>query len=99
MMFTKKGIIYDYIYPKIQGDIIKSPELNKLYDFFKNNTILQYKDNPLSLSNELFTSDYELVYASENIRKKIQNYDIKYSFTMEFNHSLVSVNIYSEKKY
>ena len=98
MMFTKKGIIYDYIYPKIQGDIIKSPELNKLYDFFKNNNILQYKDNPLSLSKELFTSDYELVYASENITKKIQNYDIKYSFTMEFNHSLVSVNIYSEKK-
>ena len=33
MMLTNKGIIYKYIYPRIK-DNIKSPELNKLYDFF-----------------------------------------------------------------
>ena len=43
-MFTKKGIIYDYIYPKIKDNIIKSPELNNLYDFFSNVEVLPFEE-------------------------------------------------------
>ena len=44
MVFTKKGIIYDYIYPKIKDNIIRSPELNKLYDFFNTIDILSFEE-------------------------------------------------------
>ena len=53
-MFTKKGIIYDYIYPKIKGNIIKSPELNKLYDFFNNVDPLPFEEISISFSQEKF---------------------------------------------
>tara|TARA_Y100000590_G_C15693541_1_gene1004302 strand:+ start:248 stop:1300 length:1053 start_codon:yes stop_codon:yes gene_type:complete len=95
-MFTKKGIIYDYIYPKIKGSIIKSPELNKLYDFFSNVEILRFEEIITSFSEEKFKADYELSYTSENIKEKIKNYTMKYSFILKFNNYTINVNIFSD---
>ena len=57
-MFTKKGIIYDYIYPRIKDNIIKSPELNNLYDFFSNVEVLPFEE----ISTSFFTHFYLLFY-------------------------------------
>jgi hypothetical protein len=95
MMFTQKDIIYDYIYPKIRKNIIISPELNKLYDFFSNIDILAFKEISTSFTQENFNSEYELSYASDIIKQKIEKYNMKYSFVMDFNSYLVNVNIFS----
>jgi len=97
-MFTKKGIIYDYIYPKIKGNIIKSPELNKLYDFFSNVDPLPFEEISISFSQEKFKADYSLSYTSENIKKKIEKYNMKYSFILKFNNYTINVNIFSDNK-
>ena len=98
MVFTKKGIIYDYIYPKIKGNILRSPELNKLYNFFNTIDILSFEEISRSFTQEKFKSDFELSYASDTIKQKIENYNTKYSFKLKFNNYIVSVNIFSEGK-
>ena len=97
-MFTKKGIIYDYIYPRIKDNIIKSPELNNLYDFFSNVEVLPFEEISTSFFKEKFKAKYELSYASENIKEKIQNYTMKYSFILKFSSYIITVNIYSDTK-
>lgn len=97
-MFTKKGIIYDYIYPKIKDNIIKSPELNNLYDFFSNVEVLPFEEISTSFFKEKFKAKYELSYTSENIKEKIQNYTMKYSFILKFSSYIITVNIYSDTK-
>ena len=79
-MFTEPDIIFDYIYPRIKGNIIRSPELNKLYNFFKKVEIIQYEELSESFSEEKFSSQYELLYTSETIKKKIKEYNLKYSY-------------------
>ena len=97
-MFTKKGIIYDYIYPKIKDNVIKSPELNKLYDFFNNVDILQFEEISTSFSSEKFKANYELSYTSENIKQKIEKYNTNYSFILKFNTYIITVNIFSDNE-
>tara|TARA_Y100001935_G_scaffold254668_2_gene264470 strand:- start:1840 stop:2892 length:1053 start_codon:yes stop_codon:yes gene_type:complete len=98
MVFTKKGIIFDYIYPKIKGNVVRSPELNKLYDFFNTIDILSFEEISRSFAQEQFKSEFELSYASDTIKQKIENYNTKYSFKLKFNNYIVSVNIFSEGK-
>lgn len=97
-MFTEPDIIFDYIYPRIKGNIIRSPELNKLYNFFKKVEVIQYEELSESFSEEKFSSQYELLYTSETIKKKIKEYNLKYSYQLRFNNSLIDINIFTSEK-
>ena len=99
-MFTPEedSIIYDYIYPKIKGDILKSPELNKLYDFLCDIELLSYDEIDSSFSEEKFKADYELQFASENIKHEIENFHLKYSYTLRFDDIIVSINLFTDNR-
>ena len=89
-MFTQPDIIYDYIYPKIKT--IKSQELDKLYNFFSDVKVLPYEEIERSFSSESFSSDYELTFASENIKKQIKDFNMKYRFVLAFPNMKVEIN-------
>ena len=97
-MFTKNGIIFDHIYPRIKGSIIKSPELNKLYNFFKGVEILPFEEISSSFSEEKFKNEYELSYASKNIKDKIEKYNLKYTYVLKFTNNIITLNLFSDKK-
>ena len=97
-MFTQPDIIYDYIYPKIKGKTIKSQELDKLYNFFSDVKVLPYEEIERSFSRESFSSDYELTFASENIKKQIKDFNMKYRFVLAFPNMKVEINIYTKER-
>jgi len=97
-MFTHSDIIYDYIYPKIKNSFIKSPELNKLYDFLSNVDVLDYEVIENSISSEKFSSYHELTFTSENIKQKLYDLNIKYRFVLAFPNSKVEINIYTKER-
>ena len=97
-MFTKEDIIFNEIYPKIKNNIIKSPELNKLYDFLNNVTVLPYEISSTSSFERSSKSVYELTYASKNIKEKIEKYNRNQSITLRFNNNLVHINIFSDNQ-
>jgi hypothetical protein len=99
-MFTPEedSIIYDHIYPKIKGDILKSPELNKLYEFFCDIELLSYDEIDSSFSEEKFKVDYELQFASENIKHEIENFHLKYSYTLRFDDIIVTINLFTDNR-
>lgn len=97
-MFTHPDIIYDYIYPKIKGKIIKSNELNTLYNFFSDVKVLPYEEIERSFSSETFSSDYELTYTSEKIKRQIKDFDMKYRFVLSFPNMKVYINIYTKER-
>jgi hypothetical protein len=97
-MFTKEDIIFNEIYPKIKNNIIKSPELNKLYDFLNNVTVLPYEISSTSSFERSSKSVYELTYASKNIKEKIEKYNRNQTITLRFNNNLVHINIFSDNQ-
>ena len=97
-MFTHPDIIYDYIYPKIKGKIINSQELNALYNFFSDVKVLPYEEIERSFSSETFSSDYELTYTSEKIKRQIKEFDMKYRFVLSFPNMKVDINIYTKER-
>tara|TARA_B110000879_G_scaffold191802_1_gene257281 strand:+ start:446 stop:1513 length:1068 start_codon:yes stop_codon:yes gene_type:complete len=99
-MFTQNtlDIIYDHIYPRIKGNILKSPELNKLYEFFCEVDLLSYDEIDSSFSEEKFRSDYELEFASENIKNEIEKYNLKYSYTLQFDDIIVTINLFTDNR-
>ena len=99
-MFTQNtlDIIYDHIYPRIKGNILKSPELNKLYEFFCDVDLLSYDEIDSSFSEEKFRADYELEFASENIKNEIEKYNLKYSYTLQFDDIIVTINLFTDNR-
>jgi len=97
-MFTHPDIIYDYIYPKIKGKTIKSQELNKLYNFFSDVKVLPYEEIERSFSSETFSSEYELNFTSEKIKRQMEDFNMKYRFVLAFPNMKVEINIYTKER-
>ena len=97
-MFTHPDIIYEYIYPKIKGKIIKSQELNKLYNFFSDVKVLPYEEVERSFSSETFSSEYELTYTSEKIKRQMKDFNMKYKFVLAFPNMRIEINIYTKER-
>jgi len=97
-MFTHPDIIYDYIYPKIKGKTIKSQELNKLYNFFSDVKVLPYEEIERSFSSETFSSEYELNFTSEKIKRQMEDFNMKYRFVLAFPNMRIEINIYTKER-